>query len=255
MDKKVLNIIYFSGTGNTKTLVDETISFFEEKDYTINKFKLENLKDVSFLNEDDINCIAFPVAVHTTYPFVREFIEELPIGKFNFFVFTTLAGPYSGVPKYIKNEFSKKGYNILGIKEITMPSNLVPKSIDELKNNSIKTKAIDKLKDFLEKVINQNKDIPKNKFLTDMFIPVANSKWIWNFMQKFLKLHIDENECINCGLCSRICPVSNIIKEDYPKIMDNCQSCMRCISYCPKKAIKSGKKDFMQYKALPISKL
>ncbi|MEE1071611.1 MAG: 4Fe-4S binding protein [Cellulosilyticum sp.] len=45
------------------------------------------------------------------------------------------------------------------------------------------------------------------------------------------------NECIECGLCSTLCPEQAILKEN-PRILDDgkCISCFRCIRQCPAKA-------------------
>ena len=45
------------------------------------------------------------------------------------------------------------------------------------------------------------------------------------------------DSCISCGLCSKVCPVDNIVMiHDKPNFNHNCQRCMACIQYCPKSA-------------------
>ena len=51
------------------------------------------------------------------------------------------------------------------------------------------------------------------------------------------KIRVGKN-CINCGLCVKICPVDNFVQKKgkiTPK--DNCALCFRCIHKCPQKAI------------------
>ncbi len=45
------------------------------------------------------------------------------------------------------------------------------------------------------------------------------------------------NECIKCGTCSKICPVSNITIEDKPRWHNKCELCFACYQWCPKQAI------------------
>ncbi|MGI6046190.1 MAG: 4Fe-4S dicluster domain-containing protein [Eggerthellaceae bacterium] len=52
-----------------------------------------------------------------------------------------------------------------------------------------------------------------------------------------------------CGICSRVCPVTNVtqIDKDKPIFGEHCESCFACVHNCPKKAIhlkneKSGER-------------
>ncbi len=50
----------------------------------------------------------------------------------------------------------------------------------------------------------------------------------------------DEN-CIGCGICAKVCPVSNIkIENKRPVWLHHCQNCLACYNWCPVKAIKGG---------------
>ena len=54
--------------------------------------------------------------------------------------------------------------------------------------------------------------------------------------------------CTGCGLCERLCPVSNILVnkgadqqgKGEPEWLHHCEHCMACISWCPVKAIDYG---------------
>lgn len=67
--------------------------------------------------------------------------------------------------------------------------------------------------------------------------------------KKFMQPYVDiqeyadhpftvSDECIGCGICSQVCPCSNIsIKNGKPEFMHNCVNCMACVTSCPKRAI------------------
>lgn len=49
-----------------------------------------------------------------------------------------------------------------------------------------------------------------------------------------------EDNCVGCGLCTRVCPAGCIQLEGKKAVHTgiNCQVCMACVHHCPKKAIR-----------------
>lgn len=56
-----------------------------------------------------------------------------------------------------------------------------------------------------------------------------------------LKVHIDEDRCIKCGLCTRNCKASCINHEDGTVDYSRCVTCGNCIDKCHKDAIYYGR--------------
>lgn len=53
---------------------------------------------------------------------------------------------------------------------------------------------------------------------------------------------VDE-KCNGCGICTKTCPVDNIVMTtDKPTWLHHCEQCLACIQWCPKEAIQYGKK-------------
>ncbi len=51
------------------------------------------------------------------------------------------------------------------------------------------------------------------------------------------------SECVSCGMCVEVCPVSAIIDVDGKmEITDSCISCGACKETCPIDAIRGKKK-------------
>ena len=55
------------------------------------------------------------------------------------------------------------------------------------------------------------------------------------------KFMVDQDVCIKCGKCAKVCPVDNI-KGTPPSWLHNgkCTSCLACYHYCPVHAINFG---------------
>ncbi len=52
------------------------------------------------------------------------------------------------------------------------------------------------------------------------------------------KLKVNEEECIGCGQCVRLCPMNNLeLTDEKAKAGSRCTMCYRCINYCPRQAI------------------
>jgi flavoprotein len=52
-----------------------------------------------------------------------------------------------------------------------------------------------------------------------------------------------DNKCNHCGICLKVCPVSNIeMKNEKPAWLHQCEQCFACLQWCPQEAIQHGKK-------------
>ena len=52
------------------------------------------------------------------------------------------------------------------------------------------------------------------------------------------KLHVDEDKCIGCGKCEKLCPMKNIKIVDKKVVQNNqCTMCYRSINNCSKQAM------------------
>ncbi|MGL5206075.1 MAG: EFR1 family ferrodoxin [Acidaminococcaceae bacterium] len=66
--------------------------------------------------------------------------------------------------------------------------------------------------------------------------------WVMKNIYKIDHKHADEDSCIGCGLCAKICPMSCIeMKDEYPVFGENCANCFACAQWCPQNAIRLGK--------------
>lgn len=136
-----------------------------------------------------------------------------------------------------------KGLNVTYSDVIHMPANwtvsMNPPSKEESQliiDNGVK-KAKKSAQDILDGVLhhhafNYPPRYSKFGFYKDYYL--FNWLGVSNLWRDFRS----DDACDSCGLCETICPTNSIqIVDNKPKWAKTCEQCMRCVNYCPKKAI------------------
>ncbi len=255
MKSKIIDFYYFSGTGNTLLIVQAMKEYFEENSIEVNLLRIEK-SDPKTINLEHTIGIGFPVAIQSTYPFVWEFLENLPnVNSTEIFVVDTLAAISGGILGTSKKILKKKGYFLLGAKEIIMPSNykikpVSPKSIHKKIEKGQKVARI-----FAHDLQYNTAKWNSIPLLPTIIKKVSTNEKVWSFSRKKMEMDIDTSACIRCGLCYKLCPVDNIEMPEFPEFSDQCQLCLRCIAFCPTYAIMFKHRGYQQYKAVDVEKI
>lgn len=137
-----------------------------------------------------------------------------------------------------------KGYKIVGMRPIDLPSNWISLH-PGLKPNvisSIYCKRKAQVHKFADKILSGRKNFRAlYDIIQDLLIaPIAILYYFFGrFM--FAKSFFASNECNNCNLCIQECPI-NAIKsiDNRPFWTYKCESCMHCMNACPKRAIETA---------------
>ena len=264
-------IIIFSPGGNTlkagkmleKSLQDKKVDVQLVNVTKVHEiFGKNNTRD--YLNKEirthDLLCIGGPVYAHHLHYNVNDIIKALPKpgrkwGKLAV-PFVTYGGISSGLAlvesaKLLKKQgripvFAMKlnsEHSMTKLKHITvkinkgMPGEEALPLIEELSEKIIQLENVN--------IVDINDITPKLKYLK--FLDRLKDKTIFRekIWQNYLypKLKIDYDKCINCGICSRVCPVQRIKMSDngpyIPKNSFQCIHCVSCMFYCPVEAIVS----------------
>jgi len=189
-------------------------------------------------------------------PIMVKFINSFPRNTIDadVFILNTRAGMklykvflpgLSGVAQYLPAIVLKsKGYKIVGMQPMDMPSNWislhpglrkkVAQSIQE-RCKRISIRVIDKLLD--------GKTIYRAFLSLPFDLAVSPISLGYYFIGRFViaKTFIATSACTKCGLCVKQCPVNAITEIDgrlYWKL--TCESCMRCMNNCPERAIETA---------------
>ena len=235
-------ICYFSGTGNTKRVVDKFAECLEENE---NEVTLQRVEHEFNLNIEDFDLIGFAYPVHAfnAPEIILDFVKKLEKleNKKDVFIINT-----SGEPLKLNNISSIKLTSLLKKKNMivkyeyhyVMPYNIIFRHTDRMAYRMWETaKKIIPLdvKELLEKKPAKLKKVFMGRFIAYIF---RIEHWGGKFNGKHYKAL---PECINCNCCVNICPTKNItVKDGELHFGKNCIMCMRCSFLCQKNAIKIG---------------
>lgn len=228
-------IYYFSGTGNSMRAAEKIALKLHNTNIISMRSKIS---EVSALDAEIVGLI-FPV-YHWTIPKTAiHFIQELEINP-NAYVFAVSMPSFINGQcmqdlsdilnrKGIKLSYSKAVYSVANYAAmyppIPNPKKRVPKT----------EKLLDKIaEDITCKTINKYNE---PNFIEKLLFPILMPEHIEHLHELDRYFHTTE-ACISCGICSRVCPCSNIeMVNNKPVFKHKCNQCMACISYCPKEAL------------------
>ncbi len=245
--KKIL-ICYFSGTGNTKKVVDLAKTCFESEGAEVTLFNIDDGELTYELNEFDALGISYPIHAFNAPSIVVKFaksLKKLKRGKKEpkkqLFVIKTSGEPLAlnNISSLkIKSILSRKGYNLTNEYHYCMPYNIIFRHTDNMAY---------RMWDLVQKVLPvECKEILDGKKVKFKYFPFGHFlAWIfriehWGGRVNGKRYKVSD-KCVQCGLCVKRCPVNNIKIENGKFVFGkNCLMCMRCSFYCPKDAFKIG---------------
>lgn len=237
---------YFSGTGNTKKIVNSYREEFLKNGWEIDIFKIE---DNIIVNTElyDLIGIAYPIHAFNATSIILDFAKKLNnVNNQKLFIIKT-----SGEPLKINNISSlklvgvlkKKGYMLKNEYHYVMPYNIIFRHSNAMAyhmwDTAQKLIPID-----CNEIIN-GKEVKLKKVFLGRFLA-----WIFRIEHfggrlngKYYKVQNTNTPgaCIHCNQCINNCPVNNIKYENDEFIFgNNCLMCMRCSMNCPVDAISIG---------------
>ncbi len=255
-----MNVIYFSGNGNTRHCAElfagatggKAVSI--ESDEALEILKGGNcLQDHKAGGQEALQTITEAAEVGLAYPthysdvplIVKNFIAKngaLFKGK-KVFVIVTM-GLFSGDGAGVGARLLKKqGAKILGGLHLRMPDSIG--DVPMLKKPMAKNLAT--IKHSEQKIERALESIKNGRYPKD-------GLYIWNFFAGLFgqrlwfiptvktlrsKLKIDAEKCSGCGTCAAGCPTKSIELQNGKAVFapGSCTLCYRCVNHCPARAI------------------
>lgn len=233
--------IYFSGTGNTKFCTEKFISYYERGSRS---FSIEDAEVVSAIKQNQKIVFAYPVYFSNMPKIVRDFMDlhhSLFAGKDIFLIATMgmFSGDGTGCAARL---FCKYGAAVSGGLHVKMPDCIGDEKamIRPLQHNKELVKAAeDKIKKAAEGL--KNGAAPKEGLGVWCHLAGLLGQRLWfNHKTKRYsdKLHIRQEQCTGCGICSAKCPMGNLKLQSGKAVqLGRCTMCYRCVNHCPRQAI------------------
>lgn len=233
--------IYFSGTGNSRFAAQE---FCKELDSTAKAYSIEDEKAIKEAEEADLIVIAYPVQYSTVPKILRDYIDSNKKiwNEKKVFVIATM-GLFSGDGAGILGrQLEKHGATITGGLHLKMPDSIgdvkaLKRPLE--KNRELVRAAQSKIKEAarqLKQGTPTQEGIGPAYQIDGLF---GQRLYFGHKTKKYSSgLKIDQDKCIGCSKCAKLCPMDNIEMENNKAVAkDRCTMCYRCINNCPEQAM------------------
>ncbi len=236
-------IYYFSGTGNTKRVVEAYRQEFLRQKIGIEIRNIEKEAKKDDISSFDKIGIAYPVHAFNAPSIVLDFARSLPkLGqKKELFILKTSGEPLSinAISSLLLIKIlRKKNYLFQAEYHYVMPYNILYRHSQSMVLhlwNVVCRRIPIEAKEILSSKKVALKHIILGSFIAYLF---RIEHWGGRFNGKHYRVR---NQCINCQSCVQNCPVQNIEIKDGKFVFHNrCLMCMRCSFFCPQEAIQIG---------------
>ena len=239
-------IFYFSGTGNTRWVAEQIAKAIGDELVYIPDAIRDGKYDYTI---DEKETIGFCFPTHGWQPprIVREFISKLKVELCYCWAVTTCGDNMGETMTILNKDLAKIGLRASAMFSVIMPESYVClpfmyTDTEEKEHQKIAT-ARQQLPHIIECIRERRTGVVElEKGATPRLYSYVIGGYFNARMITDKKFMVDEDVCIKCGKCAKVCPVDNI-QGTPPEWIHNgrCTSCLACYHYCPTHAINFGK--------------
>jgi ferredoxin/flavodoxin len=227
-----MTIYYFTATGNSLKVAKQLGATLKSIPQAI--------KSNDFKIEDDIVGIITPIYGFNLPRIVKRFIKEVKVTASYVFLIGTYGERYAGFGKTVKKYFKKSHVQLNYVNTIKMVDNYLGgfEVDDQIKR--IPEKNYDPTFEVIANDIKSRKSyiIPHQPKTHLVGLIVALFPFLIFDEKAGSKTITIDAKCVNCGTCTKVCPVDNItIKDKIVSIGLHCEQCLACVHNCPVRAI------------------
>ena len=248
-------IYYFSGTGNAKNVAVwiSEVCLSQNIPTIIYSIAEKQRRQIEKPNPQTLIIIISPVHGFNYPPITLHFIAHFPKGGNPIILMNTRAGMkigkwitpgLSGISFYFSAGILKlKGYSIIGLIPVDMPSNWLSlhPALNKSTTNYLHTQNKIRVTQKIQKILLGKKDFTScREIIQDILISPISVLYYCIGRFFIAKTFYASSKCNNCGICITNCPIQAIERvQNRPFWTFNCESCMQCMNNCPTKAIET----------------
>jgi len=253
----VLRLFYFSGTGNARSVAHWIAEAWRKSGRAAEVLDIAKTERRAIqIGQDDEIGLASPTHGFNFPPITLNFVFAFPRAPNanRLFIVNTRAGVrffgkclpgLSGLAQLLAAlVFALKGYRIVGMRPIDLPSNWI--SIHPgLREDNVRA-------------IFQRCEAITQRFATQLLDGRRDLRALWDLPQDlliapislgyylvgrfwFAKSFFASAACDGCESCVKACPIHAVkLVDGRPFWSYRCESCMRCMNHCPKRAIETA---------------
>lgn len=248
--------IYFSGTGNTKYVIEKMLQSLNKESFALYSIE-EKFDFIGAADRADTIIVGYPIYGSKMPKILEEFIFNNKVafkGKDVISVATQALFSGDGGALLFR-KLKGVEYNFKASIHINMPTNLGFLKLFTIKNGEENNKTLFKANNKINIVcnnLNNGKLVKNGKGVISWCLGFFTQRlWFSMAENKITKKIKVDAHCNGCGLCSKICPCNNFtLNENKADTKGNCTICYRCINACPKKAIRLFGKVAQQYRGV-----
>jgi len=232
-------IYYFSATGNSLAIARQIGKRLG--DCTIQSMAME-MPDEFVGGPDHPIGFVFPVFYIGLPRLVKQFVQKLNILKGTYcFAFINYGGNDGDTLGMLDDILKAKRVYLSYAAGMKMPGNYIVKYQafnPDVVQNLIKN-AMERADEVAAAIIDGRMQPVKRN--ARLFSWIANRSYLYRGISEWDEKFEVTGKCTGCGLCAKVCPVSNIkMKDSRPLWQHHCERCLACIQWCPCEAIEYG---------------
>jgi Pyruvate/2-oxoacid:ferredoxin oxidoreductase delta subunit len=253
-----LLLIYYSGTGNSKRVSEWIAEFASGKGIRVHVTSYDRFDPADVAGFTGKTLVGFFSATHgfnMPHSMLKFMSRFKTLTGSDLFIGNTRAGMklsklfvpgLSGIALYLPALIMLlKGYRVRSLYPVDLPSNWISL------HPGLKRKVIDSMFDhykhltekYAGKLLSGRRVFLKAFVLLPLDLLVAPLAVGYYFFGRYIlaKTFITNEHCDNCGICITQCTTKSIVLSGgRPFWKLTCESCMKCMNYCPKRAIETA---------------